>query len=148
VTPPAAGNLSRADDPLAWHELAPLAAGSMRRLRRLDVSPLQSELVEVNAYFRDTYAEKVNTEVSIHEYRARVVADRVTHVIVEARVEPLALPWVECSDAALSAGRLCGQRLEEVTRFVRSDLSGNTTCTHLNDMFASIADACVLIELL
>ena len=61
---------------------------------------------------------------------------------------PRALPWPECPQAAASASRLVGQPVGELRDFVRQDLSGTTTCTHLNDLLRSLADVATLAAIL
>jgi hypothetical protein len=50
------------------------------------------------------------------------------------------LPYIECPDAAASAGRLTGMSVAELRRRVRQELTGISTCTHLNDLLRSLAD--------
>jgi hypothetical protein len=68
-------------------------------------------------------------------------------VIVESRATPRVLPWQECPGAVASAERIAGMTLSDLHFRVRQELSGTTTCTHLNDLLRSVADAEALIHL-
>ncbi len=50
------------------------------------------------------------------------------------------LPWQECPQAVGSSDRIPGMTLEEIRARVRAELTGVGTCTHLNDVFRSLAD--------
>jgi len=64
--------------------------------------------------------------------------------VVEVEADPRTLPWAECPDAALSAGRLQGQTAHDLRRWVRAELVGISTCTHLNDQLRSLEDVVAL----
>ena len=52
------------------------------------------------------------------------------------------LPWTECPSAAASAGRLAGRPGRCVAgRWCVMTSLGTSTCTHLNDLLASLAQA-------
>jgi hypothetical protein len=72
--------------------------------------------------------------------------DTDSGVIVESVATPRVLPWQECPGAVASAGRITGMTLQELHFRVRQELSGTSTCTHLNDLLRSIADAEALIR--
>ena len=55
------------------------------------------------------------------------------------------LPWQECPGAVASAARITGMTLQELHFRVRRELSGTSTCTHLNDLLRSVADVEALI---
>ena len=74
--------------------------------------------------------------------------DRDTRWILESRATPRVLPWQECPGAAQSAARITGMTLPELHSRVRRELHGTDTCTHLNDLLRSIADAQPLLDLL
>jgi len=129
-----------AEDPLAWHELPPLAPPSVRRRRRTDVHPRTSdrERLDVEHHFRDSYAHD-DTEEVMHEYLVVASFDgdgRLTSIDVDARV----LPWYECPGAVVSAQRLVGVELDQIAEHVRKNFAGQTTCTHLNSTLRSLAD--------
>ncbi|GAB2633398.1 hypothetical protein GCM10027068_10770 [Prescottella soli] len=116
----------------------PLAVHSMRRRRRIDRWTADGA-VHVDAMFRDTYGRADSVETVIHEYELTVVADEGTGVIREAVATPRVLPWFDCPAAVASAGRLVGMTLDRVEGWVRRELRGADTCTHLNDLLRSIA---------
>ena len=154
VTGPDAPALHDDKDPDAWHATGPLAPGSMRRARRIDVRPGSAAAADeaaaarsatVDAMFRDSYVLSDGTETVIHEYTlsARIDGGNVTTCAAEPRV----LPWIECPAAAASAGRLAGQPLLTLRSHVRASFAGTSTCTHLNDMLRALADVPALLEL-
>jgi hypothetical protein len=96
--------------------------------------------------FRDTYVRSDGVETIIHEYTLVAVVDADTGVIVESRATPRVLPWQECPGAVASAGRIAGMTLQDLHFRVRQELSGTSTCTHLNDLLRSIADTEALID--
>jgi Protein of unknown function (DUF2889) len=119
-------------DPWAWHEMAALRPGEMRRRRLIDLGPDGS----VFATFRDTHVEPDGTERVLHEYTltAGLEGGRFTRCVAAPRV----LPWHECPDAAASAARLDGIEPREVHRAMKGS-RGLGTCTHLNDLLRSLA---------
>lgn len=139
---PAAPAIELSGDPLSWHPIAELPVGAMRRRRRVDVS--QPEHLAIDAMFRDTHVGPDGTETVLHEYALSARADAESLEILDCQAEARVLPWVECPAAAASAGRLAGQRLPELRAFVRQRLVGTSTCTHLNDLLRSLADAAPL----
>jgi hypothetical protein len=148
VTGPEAPDLDHGDDPWAWHPVATLQRHAMRRRRRIDVYRGESPArVGIDAMFRDTYVRGDGVETIIHEYTLDAVVDTGTGVIVESRATPRVLPWQECPGAVASAGRITGMTLQELHFRVRRELSGTSTCTHLNDLLRSVADAEALIRL-
>jgi hypothetical protein len=56
------------------------------------------------------------------------------------------LPWQECPGAVASAERITGMTLGELHFRVRQELFGTSTCTHLNDLLRSVADAEALLQ--
>jgi len=117
----------------------------MRRRRRIDVYEASAGRVGIDAMFRDTYVRGDGVETIIHEYTLAAVVDADTGVIVESRATPRVLPWQECPGAVASAERIAGMTLQELHFRVRQELS--STCTHLNDLLRSVADAEALIDL-
>jgi hypothetical protein len=149
VTGPIAPDLDLPDDPQAWHEMAELPIHGMRRVRRLDVYGADDGMeVVIDAMFRDTYVRADGRETIIHEYTLAVAADPDTGQIVRSRAVPQVLPWRECPGAVDSATRIVGITLSDLHFRVRNELAGITTCTHLNDLLRSLADAEALIGLL
>jgi hypothetical protein len=147
VTPtgPPAPDLDHGDDPWAWHQVPPLPIYGMRRRRRIDVQERGVGLVGIDAMFRDTYVRSDGVETIIHEYTLDAVVDTQTGIIVESRATPRVLPWQECPGAVASAARITGMTLQDLHLRVRQELSGTSTCTHLNDLLRSVADAEALI---
>lgn len=125
-------------DPMGWHELGGLPVGAMRRRRLIDVT--DGEQWQIDAMFRDTHVDHDGAETVLHEYSLTAAVDRQTGVFLECSAIPRVLPWVECPVAAASAWRLAGRHVKDVRQFVRSDLRGTTTCTHLNDLLRSLGD--------
>ncbi len=135
---PAAPDLRVEDDDLAWHAHAPLAAGAMRRRRRLDVTA--GGVLEIDAMFRDSYFGPDGIETIVHEYSFTGTVDPATMQVLTADARPRVLPYVECPDAAASAELIAGMTVGDLRRRVRRELHGTATCTHLNDLFRSLAD--------
>ena len=145
VTGPEAPDLDHDDDPRAWHPLAPLPRHAMRRRRRIDVFGESNGRIGIDAMFRDTYVRGDGVETIIHEYTLAAVVDQDTGVITESRATPRVLPWQECPGAVASAAQIIGMTLRELHFRVRQELFGTSTCTHLNDLLRSVADAEALI---
>lgn len=139
--PPAPSLLS--DDPLGWHSLPPLDPHSMRRARRLDLART-GDVLEFDVHLRDSHMAPEGTETVIHEYAVRGIVDFLTLTIQEVRADPRVLPWVECPAAAASPGRLAGWSVAALRDQVHRELSGTTTCTHLNDTLRSLEDIAAL----
>jgi hypothetical protein len=58
---------------------------------------------------------------------------------------PRVLPWIECPGAATTAGRLVGRPVAGLRGLVRDELVGTSTCTHLNDLLASLSQVDQLV---
>jgi hypothetical protein len=123
-----------------WHDLPPLRAPTVRRMRRLDVlAPTEAGARRIGEHFRDSYAS-ADRETVMHEYLVDAEVDptgRVTSIVVDPRV----LPWRECPGAASGAQRIVGSMLADLPKRIRRDLVGATTCTHLNSTLRTLADA-------
>ena len=147
VTGPEAPPLESDGDPLAWHAADPLPPHGMRRRRRLDLAEDAGALA-AHVLFRDSHMDADGRETAIHEYtvRARIARDSLEIDWIEAT--PQALPWVECDLAAASARRLAGRPLRGLRPHVRAELTGPSTCTHLNDTLRSLEDVVALASLL
>ena len=112
--------------------------------------------------FRDTYARVDGTVIVLHEYSltARLAplddatapdeeatGDRTRPLrpapgrVLSCTATPRVLPWLECPGAAASAARIEGHALPSLRALVKDDLVGTSTCTHLNDLLASLAQA-------
>ena len=147
VTGPEAPDLDHDDDSLAWHPVLPLPPHGMRRRRRIDVYGASAGRIGIDAMFRDTYVRTDGVETIIHEYTVMAAVDASSGVIVESHATPRVLPWQECPGAVASAERITGMTLQELHFRVRQELFGTSTCTHLNDLLRSVADAEALIAL-
>lgn len=145
VTGPEAPDLDHGEDDLAWHTMTPLPIHGMRRRRRIDVFHVDAGRIGLDAMFRDTYVRSDGVETIIHEYTLDATVDADTGVIVESQATPRVLPWQECPGAVASAERITGMTLRELHFRVRQELHGTSTCTHLNDLLRSVADADALI---
>jgi hypothetical protein len=138
VTGPEAPPLARAGDPPAWHALPPIPEHGMRRHRRLDLV-LGAEL-SVDALFRDSHVAPGGRETIVHEYTVTAALDSERLVFTRIEAGARALPWLECNPAAASAARLLGRVVTGLRPAVRAELTGTTTCTHLNDTLRSLED--------
>ena len=149
IGPPAPA-LESEEDLWAWHDMPPLGPHAMRRRRRLDVvlptGPQRAYRLDV--HFRDSHMDEDGQESVLHEYAVSGGVDgsagRVTEMSAEARV----LPWVECPGAVASAGRLVGMPLADLRTWVRREMTGASTCTHLNDTLRSLGDVTGLVSVL
>ncbi|HEV3130656.1 MAG TPA: DUF2889 domain-containing protein [Acidimicrobiales bacterium] len=150
ATGPPAPVLEPPDDPWSWHEMPPLTPHAMRRRRRLDVLPSVAPGVanEVDAHFRDSHMDADGAESVVHEYSVSAAVEgvegRVTAMAARARV----LPWMECPAAVASADRLVGMPVGELRAWVRREMTGASTCTHLNDTLRALGDVTVLASVL
>ena len=130
-------------DELAWHRMGPLAPGTMRRRRRIDVRG--TDAVAVDAMFRDTYGEPDGTEVVLHEYGLRAtLSPRPGLEVLSIEALPAVLPFWECPLAAGNVADLAGRPIGSFRAAVREQLSGTRSCTHLNDMLRVLADVAYL----
>lgn len=143
VTGPDAPDLMVPDDPLAFHDMDPLPASGMRRLRRVDV--IDGDPIVVDVLFRDSHMAPDGRETIIHEYTVRAELAPETGIISEIDAVPRVLPWVECPAAADSARRLIGHTLDALRQRVRAEFVGASTCTHLNDTLRSLEDVPALL---
>ncbi|WP_407689355.1 DUF2889 domain-containing protein [Mycobacterium sp. HUMS_1102779] len=147
VTGPPAPELDDPADPAGWHDMAPLPIHGMRRRRRLDVAENDhAATVSIDAMFRDTYVRADGQETIIHEYTLTAAVDPDSGLILQFEAVPRVLPWQECPGAVASARGITGMTLSDLHFRVRQELTGTSTCTHLNDLLRFVADARALIE--
>ena len=147
---PPAPALERGDDPSSWHGMAPLPPRSMRRRRLIDLGPATVGVPDLVAQvrFRDSYWEPDGVETVVHEYGLTLGVNPDTWLVTVAEAAPGPLPAPECPTAAASADRLVGLRVDDLRDLVRVEFTGTSTCTHLNDVFRSLADLAHLWALL
>jgi hypothetical protein len=143
---PPAPSLDNPDDPLGWHETPPMAARSVRRVRRLDVVAADPLVLEV--YFRDSHQGADGTTDVLHEYTLDATLDPSTLVVRSSTARAHTLPWPECPGALASAARIVGHRPDELAELVATELVGTSTCSHLNDLLRSIAGVTTMAEAL
>jgi hypothetical protein len=132
-------------EPLGWHDEPELPAHAVRRRRRID---LRHGGAGAHVWFRDSYQPPDDHEMVIHEYTIDLTLTGVPATIATMAVTPHVLPWIECPDAAASALRMVGERLDAVAARGRRELHGVTTCTHLNAAVGSIADLDAMLSVL
>ena len=134
---PDAPDLDHPDDPLAWHDMEPMARKSVRRRRRIDL--IDGDPLRVDVHFRDSHLAADAAEDVLHEYTLQATVDPATLVILGAEAQARTLPWPECPNALASAGRIAGEPVGSLRAKVHADFRGTTTCTHLNDVLRSLA---------
>ena len=139
---PPAPVLEREDDALGWHPMAQLSAHATRRRRLLDLwaDPDGTSTHAFEAHFRDSHVDADGQETVVHEYVVTGRLDEGTRCFTAVEAEARVLPWVECPNALASARRLVGTQIGDLRTRVRSDFTGVSTCTHLNDTLRSLAD--------
>ena len=153
---PAAPALARPDDPRAWHDVPSPAAGTFRRVRRIDLTPgpadgpappdRDADHVAVDAMFRDTFVEPDGAQPVIHEYRLTGAIDVRSRTVVSLAAHAGVLPGPDCVHAAAGVARLVGRTLDDVAASVRRDLAGTVGCTHLTDAIHALAAAAPLLD--
>jgi hypothetical protein len=143
---PPAPTLESDDDPSGWHAMEPLGPHAMRRRRRLDLlaDEGRGSARRVDVHFRDSHMDPSGLETVVHEYSLVGSIDSAEGRVVELVARADVLPWMECPGALASAGRLAGMPLAELRPRVRRELTGSSSCTHLNDMLRSLGDVSAL----
>lgn len=142
--PPSPSPLEEAaGDPLAYHQMASLGPYGMRRRRRLDVGT--GDPCRVDAHFRDVHVGATGHATVLHEYSVTAMVDRSSGQMLDVAAEAEVLPWQECPGAVASARRVVGQPVGGLRRWVRGELSGARTCTHLNDTLRALADVAAFL---
>lgn len=143
---PPAPDLAPADDPLAWHDLPPMAPRSVRRRRRIDL--VSGRPLDLDVHFRDSHLGADDPEDVLHEYQLAATVDPDTLEVRSAEATARVLPWPECPQALASAGRIAGQPVSALRALVAADFTGTSTCTHLNDVLRSLASVTALARAL
>ena len=146
----AAVDVTEDQDADAWHERVATSPGSMRRARRLDVVADQARdgSVAFDAHFRDSHHDAAGGEGALHEYVVRGRYAPATRTLLALDAAAPVLPWVECPGALASVPRLVGASVDDLRTRVRTDFTGTSTCTHLNDVLRSLADLPALAAML
>jgi hypothetical protein len=148
-TPPVAPSLA-SDDGWAWHAMPALRLRQSRRIRRLDLWADGDRLM-VDAMFRDSTVDPDAelTERVVHEYAVSTTLDRATRTVQSIHADPRSLPFpTDCPFAAGSADLILGQSVDSLRTTVRQVSRGPVSCTHLNDLFRTLADVTALVDLL
>jgi hypothetical protein len=119
-----------------------LPAMATRRRRRVEVAEIDGGL-DVQAHFRDSFADPDGVERGLHGYTvtARVQADGTIETLDAAGV---VLPWPECWRATGSTERVVGLNLRDIDGLAKTGLVGRGTCTHLNDTLRALVDVAEL----
>lgn len=149
--PPAPSILAEAD-PLAWHDLGPMARRSVRRVRRLDLWR-DDEGLTLEVYFRDSHLGAEGPEDVLHEYTVTAGVGDDGDGTAEPSVDWIevrahTLPWPECPGATASAQRVVGRPVGDLPDLVRGSFTGVGTCTHLNDVLRSMGGAAAMAQAL
>jgi hypothetical protein len=118
-------------------DTTPLGPLAMRRRRRIDVVAVAAGW-EVEAFFRDSRTDEVGDEWVVHEYTVHAALD-ADLIFTRCAATVGVLPWRECPLALPSATRLVGTHAADLRERVHRDLTGTTTCTHLNDTLRALA---------
>jgi len=129
------------------HAVDPLRANGMRRLRRLDLGPIDAGSVDFSAHFRDSHVDGDGDETIVHEYTVTGSVDTSSRTITAVTANVQVLPWQECPGAIGSAARVEGMSLSDMRARIRTEFVGTSTCTHLNDTLRAIADLDALLDL-
>ncbi len=98
--------------------------------------------LRVRGHLRDSYTEPDGADTVMHEYRMDLWVDLPTMEVTRVEVEPIALPYGDCWDAAAYVQRLVGLKLVSgFTGEALARLEGECRCTHLNALISDLAIA-------
>ncbi len=136
-TGPSPTDISRPDDPWAWHVTDTPRADLTRRSRRFDVRREGDDLV-IDAHFRDVWLPVAGEPEVVHEYSLAARADGASFEVTAVQVDAHTLPWDDCNSVTDSGQHLLGATLGNLETPVRTRLSGVAGCTHLNDTFRGL----------
>lgn len=138
--------IENAADEGGWHKFSEQEGRFFRRARRIDAWR-DGDRMMIESHFQDSASRyDGNGRVGIHEYLVRMETD-AAGVIASIEILPGILPFSPCLDAPGKAMALRGTRMAELRRTVPERYKGIEGCTHLNDVFRSLADVPVLLEL-
>jgi hypothetical protein len=137
------GPLDDPADPLSWHELDKPPQIAMRRARRIDVW-VETDVLRIDAMFRDSCWNPEGEEEVIHEYELFGSADPATGILLDVTATPRVLPYAECPGAAPNASWMVGTDLRTMRTEVIERLRNTDCCTHLNDALRCLAEVPVL----
>lgn len=126
------------------HPVKPLRPHCMRRMRRLDVLP-NGATATFDAHFRDSHVDAEGIETIVHEYTIVGEIDMASQSISQLTPQARVLPWQECPGALASAQRVVGMAVSELRDHIRTEFTGISTCTHLNDTLRALSDAHALL---
>jgi hypothetical protein len=141
-----AGDLG-SSDPWAWHDLDPAPNVCFRRRRRVDAW-LGSDVIEVEAHYRDSVWGDQHAELALHEYTLVATIDPTSNRLLSVAVAPRVLPFPECPSASEHATDLVGMAVEAFRGSVDQSLRGLDCCTHLNDMLRGLAEVPAMVRAL
>ena len=127
------------DDALAWHEFPERPVVSMRRHRRVDVTPVD-DVLEIDSFFRDSYWEPDGTEMALHEYNVVATVDATDLTLRSVKATPRVLPFLECQWAPEHVVLLVGRPVQTFRTDVQTTLTELQACTHLNDMLRCLTE--------
>lgn len=135
----AAGALTRADDPDAWHSMVEGDGPAFRRARWFDLW-LESDGLAFEGGFQDSSTTPKDGRRAVHEYRLDGKVGAEDLCLAALNVHPQVLPYRECPGAAPKAARMIGQNIETFRQQIIEELRGINGCTHLNDMLRALSD--------
>jgi hypothetical protein len=141
----AAPSVARPDDPWAWHAMPRIRPEGFRRRRRYDLGRDGDGAIRIDGWFRDAYLADDGAEVALHEYSLEACVDPATSVVTAIRAVDRVLPGPECRNAAASVDAAIGRRVDALPAFVRDEMSGITTCTHLSDAVFALGSLHALV---
>lgn len=140
--------LENSGDPEGWHPLPIQRGVGMRRARWMDLWLADGGDFELDLGFQDSATSPAGGRIGLHEYRVHARADAKTFALLAVDVTPHVLPYPLCPEATQSTNRLLGASLGDMRTIVTDRLPGVLGCTHLNDMFRSMADVPAMAALL
>ena len=92
----------------------------------------------MDATFRDSWVDPTDGEGILHEYVVTATVDR-DGTVLSISADPRVLPYGECPRAVESPQVLVGKHIGSAADVMPTDLSGTSSCTHLNDLLRSLA---------